>query len=206
MGVIQLGYATDRELTCRSSVLLSFSTSTNTFFERCPKHVDTSLLRESALLLLPLEICFISKLFRVLVICCTALTYFSICLYFVSNSPITWLAAKRESVRAMTLSAPILTANLRPAKRASYSALLLDVWKSKCKAYVSSSLVGLVRISPAHDPSLLEAPSMYKVQVWPSSSCYTSFSALSWICPCSSPSISSKKSASTCPLMLVRGW
>lgn len=158
--VIQLGCATDRESTCRSTMLLSFSISTCTSYERCPKHVDANLLRASARLLFPIEICLIVKLFRELVICCTALTYFSLRFSFASNSPDTWVGARRKSISAVTLSAPIFIANRRPANKASYSTSLLEVWKSKRKSYVISSPVGLVKISLTPDPSLLEAPSV----------------------------------------------
>lgn len=141
-----MGCVVDKEWTRRSLILLPFSTSTKTYLDRWPKHVNASLPKASACMLLPLGIFLTEKLLSDLLICWTAFTNFSILLSFASNSPVIWLTTSLDLVRAVTFSAYMFTTSLKPASKASYSALFLDVWKLKRRAYVTSSPVVLVRM------------------------------------------------------------
>ncbi|MFS7931158.1 hypothetical protein Hanom_Chr04g00352751 [Helianthus anomalus] len=87
--------------------------------------------------------------------------------------------------------APTFCTRRRPAKRASYSASLLELLNSSRSAYVTSVPSGSVRIRPAPDPSALEAPSVYKDHGFSG--------ALSASSVPFSSGISTKKSAITCP-------
>lgn len=104
--VIHVCCANVRVCTYLSSILLSLSISTKTFLDRWSKHVDASLLRESALLLSPLGICLMVHSLRGTMSLCTTFTYFSIHLSLGSNSSLRWLAANLESVRDVIMSVP----------------------------------------------------------------------------------------------------
>lgn len=62
----------------------------------------------------------------------------------------------KQSLKAERYFAPTSRARWRPARSASYSALLLYTWKSNLRAYVISSPPGSLRIKPAPDPSCLQ--------------------------------------------------
>jgi hypothetical protein len=53
----------------------------------------------------------------------------------------------------------VLMAILRPQRRALYSAMLLDVGKCRCTAYVICSLRGEMKSRPAHAPIFITDPS-----------------------------------------------
>ncbi|KAF5757007.1 hypothetical protein HanXRQr2_Chr17g0821571 [Helianthus annuus] len=104
---------------------------------------------------------------------------------------------------ASSLVAPIDWAILKHASSASYSALLLEHSKSNRRAYISLISSGLINMRHAPEPFPLDDPSVYNFQVclavldsgmsWTTGSCITSPSG-----------ISGKKSAITCPLIVVR--
>lgn len=115
-------------------MLVSLSTSTKIFLDMWSKHVDASLLRASALLFSPLGICLMVYSLMGSTSLCTTFTYFSILLPLASNSPLIWLAANLESARAVIVFVSICLASRRPTSKASYSASLFSVWKSKRRA------------------------------------------------------------------------
>lgn len=69
-----------------------------------------------------------------------------------------------ESLKADRCFAPSSYARRRHARSASYSASLLEIWKSILRAYVIFSPPGFLRIKPAPDPSLLAKPSVCSYQ------------------------------------------
>ncbi|MFS7933721.1 hypothetical protein Hanom_Chr04g00383121 [Helianthus anomalus] len=113
------------------------------------------------------------------------------------------LLSAMESTCASMCLTPILIANRKLAKKASYSALLFVLLKSRRMAYVNSCLSWLTSLSLAPAPSSLDAPSVYNNHG--SSIClFSAFSsALHSLSLSSGTSV--MKSAKTWPLIDGRG-
>ncbi|GJS14874.1 hypothetical protein Tco_0409346 [Tanacetum coccineum] len=90
-----------------------------------------------------------------------------------------------------------------PAMSASYSALLLVVSNSNLNAYVYSFPSGFTNISPAPEPSELEAPSVNSFHVFYGSGSFL-FASPFFSSSLSVGDVSTRKSASICPLIDVR--
>ncbi|MFS7936853.1 hypothetical protein Hanom_Chr05g00420681 [Helianthus anomalus] len=105
-----------------------------------------------------------------------------------------------ESTCASMCLTPILIANLKPARKASYSASLFVLLISNRMAYVNSCLSGLTNRSLAPAPSSIDTPSVYSSH-GSSTCCFSAFSIALHSRSLSSGT-SVMKSASTWPLIV----
>ncbi|GKB03038.1 hypothetical protein Tco_0831127 [Tanacetum coccineum] len=99
----------------------------------------------------------------------------------------------------------IFLAIRRPASRASYSASLSVLVKLSRRAYVNSTLLGLMSTNPAPDPLLFEASSANKVHLLISSWFGDPAGSRKNSSGCVPAGASDKKSANTCPFIALLG-
>ena len=103
-------------------------------------------------------ICLTMTLMKSFYICPTILWYLANKESFTPYSPMTCWAMSCESVKSVTLSAQIFLTNLRPDKRASYSATLLVIRNLNLMEYLNSFFPNPIRKIPTPPPSCANDP------------------------------------------------